>query len=138
MEVICLYAPRIKDFHFNKWCSIIFPMEKCIMVFRLYINSSQSADLNIRIMCEVNGKNTKFVHNFVLGTHFLNRTQTWLSIRTSLYSYIHSFFCHFLCCRYGHNIVNQLLFIKKLMYIKIAIKSIQELKGWLENLLKGN
>ena len=62
------------------------------MVFRSYINSSQSADLNIRIMYEVNGKNTKLVHYLVLGTHFLNRTQTWLSIKTSLYSHIHSFF----------------------------------------------
>ena len=62
------------------------------MAFRSYINSSQSAGLNIRIMYEVNGKNTKLVHYFVLGTHFLNRTQTWLSIKTALYSYIHSFF----------------------------------------------
>ena len=62
------------------------------MAFRSYINSSQNADLNIRIMYEVNGKNTKLVHYFVLGTHFLNRTQTWLSIKTGLYSYIHSFF----------------------------------------------
>ena len=57
-----------------------------------FINSSQNADLNIRIMYEVNGKNTKLVHYLVLGTHFLNRTQTWLSIKTSLYSHIHSFF----------------------------------------------
>ena len=130
MENICLYVPRIKDFHFNKWHSIIFPMEKCIMAFSSYVNSSQSTDLNIRIMYEVNGKNTKLVHYFVLGTHFLNRTQTWLSIKTGLYSYIHSFFlCHFLYSRDGQNIVNQLRFIKKLMHIKIAVKSIQELKG---------
>ena len=97
-------------------------MEKCIMVFRSYINSSQSADLNVRIMYEVNGKNTKLV----LGTHFLNRTQIWLSVETSLYSYIHSFFCvTLLYSRDGHNIENQLPFTKKLTYIKIAIKSIK-------------
>ena len=45
-----------------------------------------------------------------------------------IHIYIH-FSCHFLYSRDGHNIVNQLPFIKKLMYIKIAIKSIQELKG---------
>ena len=71
----------------------MFPIEKCIMVFRSCINSSQSADLNVRIMYEVNGKNTKLV----LGTHFLNRTQIWLSIKTSLYSYIHSFFVSLFC-----------------------------------------
>ena len=67
------------------------------MVFRSYINRSQSADLNVRIMYEVNEKNAKLVHYFVLGTHFLNRTQTWLSIKTSLRSYIHSFFVSLFC-----------------------------------------
>ena len=71
----------------------MFPIEKCIMVFRSCINSSQSADLNVRIMYEINGKNTKLV----LSTHFLNRTQTWLSVKTSLYSYIHSSFVSLFC-----------------------------------------
>ena len=84
-----------------------------------FINSSKNADLNVRIMHEVNRKNSELVHYFVLDTHFLNRTQVSLSIKTNLYSYIHSCFVTFLYSRDGHNIVNHLPFIKKLIYIKI-------------------
>ena len=87
-----------------------------------FINSSQNAGLNVRIMHEVNRKNSELVHYFVLDTHFLSKTQVSLSIKMNLYSYIHSFFVTFLYSRDGHNIVNQLRFIKKLIYIKIISK----------------
>ena len=87
-----------------------------------FIHSSQNADLNVRIMHEVNRKNSELVHYFVLDTHFLSKTQVSLSIKMNLYSYIHSLFVTFLYSRDGHNIVNQLRFIKKLIYIKIISK----------------
>lgn len=50
------------------------------------INSSQNADLNVRIMHEVNRKNSELVHYSVLDTHFLSRTQASLSFKMNLYS----------------------------------------------------
>lgn len=87
-----------------------------------FINSSQNTDLNVRIMHEVNRKNSELVHYSVLDTHFLSRTQASLSFKMNLYSYIHSYFVTFLYNRDGRIIVNQLPFIKKLIYIQIISK----------------
>ena len=66
-----------------------------------FINSSQNADLNVRIMHEVNRKNSELVHYFVLDTHFLSKTQVSLSTKTNLYSYIHSFLSLFCTAEMG-------------------------------------
>ena len=61
-----------------------------------FINSSQNADLNVRIMHEVNRKNSELVHYFVLDTHFLSRTQVSLAKHQNESIFIYTFiFCHF-------------------------------------------
>ena len=61
-----------------------------------FINSSQNAGLNVRIMHEVNRKNSELVHYFVLDTHFLSRTQVSLAKHQNESIFIYTFiFCHF-------------------------------------------